>query len=80
MFCFSSRYLFAFSFLVPHSMVLQDLIRSVSSRKGIFGDSWQAMREKFLGIYGEALSSNCRDLVQMIQVITLPFSCKESDW
>ncbi|XP_030947314.1 uncharacterized protein LOC115971497 isoform X2 [Quercus lobata] len=60
-----------------YRMVLQDLIRSVSSRKGIFGDSWQAMREKFLGIYGEALSSNCRDLVQMIQVIQDEFLSEE---
>jgi zinc finger FYVE domain-containing protein 26 len=61
-------------------MVLQDLIGSVSSRREGFGDSWHAVREKLLWIYGEALSSNCRDLVQMIQVITLSFSCKGSDW
>lgn len=60
-----------------YRMVLQDLIGSVSSRREGFGDSWHAVREKLLWIYGEALSSNCRDLVQMIQAIQDEFLSEE---
>ncbi|KAA8525316.1 hypothetical protein F0562_007171 [Nyssa sinensis] len=49
--------------------VLQDLLRRVLSEKSKYGDNWFTMRDKLLLIYGEALSSNCRHLVQMIQVI-----------
>ncbi|KAG2699968.1 hypothetical protein I3760_07G212600 [Carya illinoinensis] len=52
-----------------YRMVLQDLIKSILSRREGFGDSWHAMREKLLWIYEQALSSNCRHLVQMIQFI-----------
>ncbi|GMP94752.1 hypothetical protein CsSME_00044082 [Camellia sinensis var. sinensis] len=52
-----------------YRMVLQDLLKRVLSRKAEYGDNWLAMRDKLLLIYGEALSSNCIRLVQMIQVI-----------
>ncbi|XP_034920616.1 uncharacterized protein [Populus alba] len=52
-----------------YRIVLQDLLlRVLSTRKG-YGTSWHVMQEKLLRIYEEALSSNCRHLVEMIQVI-----------
>jgi len=49
--------------------VLQDLlVRVLSTRKG-YGTSWHDMQEKLLRIYEEALSSNCRHLVEMIQAM-----------
>lgn len=50
-------------------MVLQDLLKRVLSGKDEYGDNWLAMRHKLLSIYGEALSSTCTRLVQMIQVV-----------
>ncbi|KAH7856318.1 hypothetical protein Vadar_001014 [Vaccinium darrowii] len=50
-------------------LVLQDLLKRVLSTKNEYGDTWLAMRNKLLLIYGEALSSNCTNLVQMIQSI-----------
>ena len=50
-------------------MVLQDLLKMVSSGKEGYGDSWRDMREKLLGIYGAALASSCGRLVEMIQVM-----------
>lgn len=57
-------------------MVFQDLLKRVLSTKTVYGDTWLAMRDKLLLIYGEALSSNCTNLVQMIQVVLLFFSIK----
>lgn len=65
-----------YSFDVSDSMVLQDLLKRVLSTKTVYGDAWLAMRDKLLLIYGEALSSNCTNLVQMIQVVLLFFSIK----
>ncbi|KAH7851873.1 hypothetical protein Vadar_017657 [Vaccinium darrowii] len=45
------------------------LLKRVLSTKNEYGDTWLAMRNKLLLIYGEALSSNCTNLVQMIQVL-----------
>ncbi|KAL2517677.1 hypothetical protein Adt_13924 [Abeliophyllum distichum] len=52
-----------------YSMVLQDLLKKVSSGKANYGDTWLAMRTKVLLVYAEALSSHCTRLAQMIQVI-----------
>ncbi|KAK9273852.1 hypothetical protein L1049_018664 [Liquidambar formosana] len=49
--------------------VLQDLLQRVLSGRERFGETWHAMQEKLLMIYGEAVCSNCTPLVQMIQVI-----------
>ncbi|KAJ9183451.1 hypothetical protein P3X46_007302 [Hevea brasiliensis] len=49
--------------------VLQDLLVRVLSRRERYGVSWHVMQEKLLCIYGEALSSNCRQIVEIIQVI-----------
>lgn len=40
-------------------------------KKDEYGDSWHMMRQNLLFIYKEALSSNCGDLVQMIQVVLI---------
>lgn len=37
-------------------------------KKDEYGDSWHMVRRNLLFIYKEALSSNCGDLLQMIQV------------
>ncbi|XP_010526122.1 PREDICTED: uncharacterized protein LOC104803772 [Tarenaya hassleriana] len=47
--------------------ILQVLLSRVMSKRNGFGDSWHMVRQKLLFIYKEALSSNCEDLVQMIQ-------------
>ncbi|TYH69442.1 hypothetical protein ES332_D05G056100v1 [Gossypium tomentosum] len=49
--------------------LLRDLLKRVLSEKERFGVSRHSTEEKLLQINGEALSSNCRHLVQMIQVI-----------
>ncbi|XVE97525.1 hypothetical protein REPUB_Repub03eG0027100 [Reevesia pubescens] len=54
---------------VEYRTLLQDLIKRVLSEKERFGVSRHLTEEKLLRIYGEALSSNSRHLVQMIQVI-----------
>ncbi|KAF5743274.1 Zinc finger FYVE domain-containing protein 26 isoform 3 [Tripterygium wilfordii] len=54
---------------VEYRTVLHDLLKRVLSRRERFGDSWTGMREKMMRIYGEALSSSCRHLVEMIQMI-----------
>ncbi|KAK3027037.1 hypothetical protein RJ639_041192 [Escallonia herrerae] len=53
----------------PRNMVLQDLLKRVLSGKDEYGETWLAMRQKLLSIYGESLASNCSHLVQMIQAI-----------
>ncbi|KAF3446015.1 hypothetical protein FNV43_RR11193 [Rhamnella rubrinervis] len=52
-----------------YRVVLLDLLKMVSAGREGYGDSWQAMREKLLLICGASLSSNCRKLIQMIQVL-----------
>ncbi|CAN8284290.1 unnamed protein product [Cochlearia groenlandica] len=49
--------------------VLKALLSRVMEKKDEYGDSWDIMRQNLLFIYKEALSSNCSDLVQMIQGI-----------
>ncbi|ESQ46699.1 hypothetical protein EUTSA_v10000005mg [Eutrema salsugineum] len=49
--------------------VLKALLSRVMEKKDEYGDSWHMMRQNMLFIYKEALSSNCGDLVQMIQGI-----------
>lgn len=51
------------------SMVSRDLLRRVLPGKDDYGDAWFEMRDKFLSVYGEALSSRCTPLVKMIQVV-----------
>lgn len=60
-----------FHFLLMYfdSMGLENLLKRVLSKREEFGDTWYAMQEKLLMIYREALSSDCRHLVQLIQVI-----------
>ncbi|XP_027357115.1 uncharacterized protein LOC113866403 isoform X3 [Abrus precatorius] len=52
-----------------YRLVLKDLLKVVLSRSEKFGDSWLIMRNQLLQIYSEALSSNCRDIVQTLQRI-----------
>ncbi|XP_075107825.1 uncharacterized protein LOC107781681 [Nicotiana tabacum] len=52
-----------------YRMVSRDLLRRVLPGKDDYGDAWFEMRDKFLSVYGEALSSRCTPLVKMIQVI-----------
>ncbi|KAL1300935.1 hypothetical protein HN51_045559 [Arachis hypogaea] len=52
-----------------YRIVLKDLLKVVLSRTEEFGDSWNTMRNQLLGIFSEALSSYCNDIVQMIQGI-----------
>lgn len=66
-------HLFGLRFDVLNSMVLQDLLKKVLSKKDEYGDNWLAMRHKLLSIYVEALSSTCTGLVQMMQVVMLTF-------
>ncbi|XP_059645057.1 uncharacterized protein LOC132286709 isoform X2 [Cornus florida] len=54
---------------IEYRKVLQDLLKRVLSGKAEYGDTWFAIREKLLFLYGEAISSNSTDLVQIIQVI-----------
>lgn len=49
--------------------MLHDLLKMVSLGREGYGDSWSAMREKLLLIYVASLSSNCRHLIQIIQVM-----------
>ncbi|XP_010472597.1 PREDICTED: uncharacterized protein LOC104752215 [Camelina sativa] len=49
--------------------VLKALLSRVMEKKDEYGDPWQMVRQNLLFIYKEALSSNCGDLVQMIQSI-----------
>ena len=62
------------SLSISYSIVLQDLLKVVSIGWEGYGDSWHAKREKLLMIYGGAVASNCRRLVQMLQVILFLFS------
>ncbi|KAJ4837974.1 hypothetical protein Tsubulata_031787 [Turnera subulata] len=57
--------------------VLQDLLARVLSSRDEYGDSWHAMEKKLLSIYKEALTSNCRQIAQMIQVIQDELLCQE---
>ncbi|POO03776.1 hypothetical protein TorRG33x02_000800 [Trema orientale] len=52
-----------------YRILLQDLLKVVSLGCGGYGDSWRAKRENLLMIYGAALASNCRRLIQMLQVL-----------
>ncbi|CAH8358037.1 unnamed protein product [Eruca vesicaria subsp. sativa] len=49
--------------------IIEALLSRVMEKKDEYGDSWHMMRQHLLFIYKEALSSNCGDLVQMIQGI-----------
>ncbi|KAF8115499.1 hypothetical protein N665_0026s0044 [Sinapis alba] len=49
--------------------VLKALLSRVMDKKDEYGDSWHMVRQNLLFIYKEALSSNCGDLLQMIQGI-----------
>lgn len=51
--------------------VSKDLVRRVLPGKDDYGDAWRKMRDKFLSIYGEALSSRCTPLAKMIQVVMI---------
>lgn len=55
-------------FFFSDSAVLKALLSRVMDKKDEYGDSWHMVRQNLLFIYKEALSSNCGDLVQMIQV------------
>jgi len=69
LYAFSLLNNYCLPFCVLYSIVLQDLlVRVLSTRKG-YGTSWHVMQEKLLRIYEEALSSNCRHLVEMIQAM-----------
>lgn len=52
-------------------MVSKDLLRRVLLGKDDYGDAWREMRDKFLSVYEEALSSRCTPLVKMIQVVMI---------
>eukprot|EP00268_Persea_americana_P011356 TRINITY_DN1480_c0_g2_i5.p1 TRINITY_DN1480_c0_g2~~TRINITY_DN1480_c0_g2_i5.p1 ORF type:complete len:2512 (+),score=535.90 TRINITY_DN1480_c0_g2_i5:141-7676(+) len=52
-----------------YRMVLLDIIRRAWSQRNGFGDTWHSFRHKMLSMYGEALSSSCIELAQMIQII-----------
>ncbi|KAL5074247.1 hypothetical protein RYX36_013231 [Vicia faba] len=52
-----------------YRIVLKDLLKAILSRSKDFGESWLIMHNQMLKIYSEALSSNCRDIVQMMQSI-----------
>ncbi|WMV42821.1 hypothetical protein MTR67_036206 [Solanum verrucosum] len=52
-----------------YRVVSKDLLRRVLPGKDDYGDARREMRDKFLSVYGEALSSRCTPLVKMIQVI-----------
>lgn len=52
-----------------YRIVLKDLLKVVLSRNEKFGDLWLIMRDQLLQIYSEAISSNCSDIVQMLQTI-----------
>lgn len=56
-------------FSIFYSSVLHDLLKKVSLGREGYGDSWGAMLEKLLLIYVASLSSNCRFLIQIIQVM-----------
>ncbi|VVA15000.1 Hypothetical predicted protein [Prunus dulcis] len=60
-----------------YRMVLQDLLKMVSSGKEGYGDSWRNMREKLLWIYSTAIASNCGHLVEMIQALQDDLLSKE---
>lgn len=60
-------------FYVSNRVVLHDLLNGIMSKREGYGASWHLMQQKLLSIYGEALSSNCRSLVQMIQVVLFFF-------
>ncbi|CDY38507.1 BnaC03g26900D [Brassica napus] len=49
--------------------VLKALLSRVMEKKDEYGDSWHMVRQNLLFIYKEALSSNCGDLLEMIQGI-----------
>ena len=57
------------SFDISDSTLVQDLLKRVFSEKERFGGSRHSTEGKLLRIYGEALSSNSRHFVQMIQVL-----------
>lgn len=48
---------------------MKDLLKLVLSKSEKFGESWLIMRNQLLKIYSEALSSNCMDIVRMMQSI-----------
>ncbi|VFQ79855.1 unnamed protein product [Cuscuta campestris] len=50
-------------------LVLHDILKRVLAMVDDYRDAWLASRFKLLSVYGEALSSGCAHLVQMIQAI-----------
>ncbi|MCD7453512.1 hypothetical protein HAX54_021212 [Datura stramonium] len=54
-----------------YRVVSKDLLRRMLPGKDDYGDAWREMRDKFLSVYGEALSSRCTPLVKMIQVVMI---------
>ncbi|XP_010249786.1 PREDICTED: uncharacterized protein LOC104592245 [Nelumbo nucifera] len=52
-----------------YRLCLQDLMKRIWSGRNGFGANWHAIREKMLLVFGEALSSNCTQVVRMIQII-----------
>ncbi|KAK6927422.1 hypothetical protein RJ641_006013 [Dillenia turbinata] len=50
-----------------YRMILQGLLKKVLSERSGYDDNWLLVEEKLLLVYTEALSSNCTNLVQMIQ-------------
>ncbi|CAH9122192.1 unnamed protein product [Cuscuta epithymum] len=52
-----------------HCQVLRDILKRIMPMKDEYGDTWLASRCKLLSVYGEALSSRCARLVQMIQAV-----------
>lgn len=56
-------------------MVLRDLLKRVLSGIHDYGDTSCAMRNKVFSIYTEAISSQCTQLVRMLQVLLMLISC-----
>ncbi|KAL5729310.1 hypothetical protein ACHQM5_002282 [Ranunculus cassubicifolius] len=62
-----------------YKMALQELIKTIWLERNGFGDTWSIVRERILSIYGEALSSNCTQLVHIIQVIQDEMMSEETE-
>lgn len=60
-----------------YRVVFQDFLKKVLSVMEGYGNDWLHTREKLLLIYQEALSSNCIDLIQMIQAVQDELLVKE---
>lgn len=55
-------------------MVLRDLLKRVLSGIHDYGDTSFAMRNKVFSIYTEAITSQCTQLVRMLQVLLMLIS------